>query len=376
MKHQFRIAIPLLIVAAIVASPTDAGSAERTGRISGVVRDADTGQPVPYANAVVVQGPRVSMTSLDGTFVIEDVKPGKVTFRAEAPRYTPMTLNDVAVFADSVTIVDVSILRAWPVPKILIERNEGPAADAARADPTRPFEVDVPRGWFASAANYSVMHYRDVIAVVNNRSRELRVTDKRVANGWVNDLDSVAEQLEPGTIYVDLAHFEGPGGSARYGPGREESFAQERASFLKEPTPKHSNAELDGYALTFFKWGSRWDVQVYCRKPYSNRDRDRAFQMLRGMRFLERPIVNSAQAVGRAVDFLPAEARIPMGADVDCAIDGWLAYGGQNGKHVTRIDKTDEGFEVTFVLLEEDPTKKGNGEWRYLVRWDGSVEGR
>jgi hypothetical protein len=220
------------------------------------------------------------------------------------------------------------------------------------------------------------MHYRDVIAVVNNRSKQLRVTDKRVANGWINTMESVAEQLEPGTIYIDFAHFEGPGGFARYGPGREDSFTRELASFLKQPTPMHSNAELDAYALTFCKWGSRWDVQVYCRKPYSKKDREHAFQMLSGMRFLERPIVNSAQAVGRAVDFLPAEARIPMSDNVDCASDGWSAYGGQNGRHVTRIDKTDEGFEVTFVLLEVDSTKKQHGEWRYLVRWNGSVEGR
>jgi hypothetical protein len=250
------------------------------------------------------------MTSSNGDFLIDEVVIGNVTLKAMMMGYTTTIVDSVSVLADTVTTVEISLMRMWPPgwrPRDVVS----PAGDAFAADPRRPFEVDIPREWFAAAANFWVMHYRDVFAVVNNRSSKLRVTDKRVPNGWVNNLESVAEQLEPGTVYVDFACFEGPGGSACYGPGREDSFSREIALFLDDRKPENSTSDLDAYVLEFYKWGSRWDVRVYCRKPYSNTDRDRAFKMLRGLRFFELPIVNKAQAVGAAIKHLPPRSANP-----------------------------------------------------------------
>jgi hypothetical protein len=43
---------------------------------------------------------------------------------------------------------------------------------------------------------------------------------------------------------------------------------------------------------------------------------------------------------------------------------------------MTRIDKTDDGFEVKFILFEDGHGQRPKGEWRYLVRWDGFVDPR
>ena len=57
------------------------------------------------------------------------------------------------------------------------------------------------------------MHYRDVFLCINSKGdRDLRVTDKRHRSGSSYNPDAVAEQLKPGTIYMDFAYFEGPGG--------------------------------------------------------------------------------------------------------------------------------------------------------------------
>lgn len=347
------------------------------GTVRGFVRDADTDAPVPYVGAHVVQGPRFAMTDSDGTFVIDGVEPGTVKFMASMPRYNTAVLDSVVVAADSVTYLDVRIMRIWPAPNVPGEPIAGPAADAARADPSRPFTVDLPRGWFAKAANYSVMHYRDVFAVVNNRSPALRVTDKTLPNGRTHSTDTVADQLEPGTCYIDFATFEGPGRSARYRPGREDSFDRALAAFLKNRKPERSTSLLDEYVLRFIKWGSQWDVRVYCRKPYTRQERDLALDVLRSIRFFERPIVNGAQAVGLAIQFLPPEAQIPKDSDDLCAAgEAWLANGGQYGNRTTRITKSDEGFEVTFVFHEDGVGGSQDRRWEYLVRWDGEVEPR
>ncbi len=366
---------PALLAAAVALTPETPASP--TGTIQGIVRDADTHAPVPYVNARVLQGPRLAMTDSDGAFLIEGIESGKVKFMASMPGYHTAVLDSVVVAADSVTNLDVRIMRIWPAPNYPGEQIAGPAADAARADPFRPFTVDLPRGWFANAANYSVMHYRDVFAIVNNRSRALRVTDKALPNGWEHSMDAVAEQLEPGTCYIDFAFFEGPARSARYRPGREDSFDQALTAFLKNRKPERSTSLLDEYVLNFIKWGSQWDVRVYCRKPYTRQERDLAFDVLRSFRFFERPIVNSAQAVGLAIQFLPPEAQIPNDSDDLCGVgEAWLANGGQSGNRSTRISKTEEGFEVKFVLHRNSHGQGQAGQWQYLIRWDGAVEPR
>ncbi len=370
-----------------------------TGDIRGTVRFQD-GSPLPFASVVILGTSMATITHQDGSFEFDGVLVGLVRLRITAAGWRGEKYHMVNVIAGTTTRADVQLtghdlvregivpgpessvpvaraaLPIWPAPNIPGESPAGPAADAARADPLRPFTVDVPGGWFAEAADYSVMHYRDVFAIVNNRSPDLRITDKALPNGVANGLDTVAEQLEPGTVYIDFAFFEGPDRSARYRPGREDSFDRELAAFLKNPEA-HSTSALDEYRLSFIKWGSQWDVRIYCRKPYTRQDRDLAFDVLRSIRFFERPIVNSAQAVGLAIQFLPPEAQIPKDSDDSCgAGEAWLANGGLQGNRSTRVTKTEEGFEVTFVLHEDNHGEGQPGEWHYLVRWDGSVEPR
>ncbi len=366
------ISVAAFLLPSLVASPA------RTGSIRGIIRDVETRAAIPYAHTVVVEIPRATLVGPDGGFLIEDLPPGTFTLRASYQSCWESGVETVVVAADSVTVVELFLMRKWPYYAVG-ERVEGPS-QARMADPLRPFTVDVPRGWFAKAANFSVMHYRDVFAVVNNLSDSVRVTDKKIPNGWTNSLETVAEQLPPGTVYVDFAHFEGPGRSAAYGPGREDSFEKELASFLRNPSTKSTPA-LDTYELDFMKWGSHWDVRVYCRKPYNVEDREHAFKMLASLRFFERPVVNFAQAVGVAMKHLPAFAQ-PVDTRADssdaCCFggDAWLANGGRYGHRETRIEKTDDGFEVVFVLYEDGNGEKRKGEWHYLVRWDGTVNSR
>ncbi|MGA9117598.1 MAG: TonB-dependent receptor [Bacteroidota bacterium] len=80
-----------------------------TGKITGTVRDAQTGEPIVGAS-IVIEGTRTgAATDVDGYYVILNVPPGRHTLAGSAVGYTRKTMRDVSVSVDLTTRADFSL---------------------------------------------------------------------------------------------------------------------------------------------------------------------------------------------------------------------------------------------------------------------------
>ena len=83
--------------------------AQTTGKISGVVKDADTNEPLIAAN-VIVQGTAFgAATDLDGSYYIINIKPGTYTLVVDMIGYKQLRLENVRVSVNRTTTIDANL---------------------------------------------------------------------------------------------------------------------------------------------------------------------------------------------------------------------------------------------------------------------------
>ncbi|MBN1996785.1 TonB-dependent receptor, partial [candidate division KSB1 bacterium] len=79
--------------------------AQTTGKITGRVQDAKTGDALPGANVFIEGTTRGAATNNQGEFFILNVSPGKYALRVQMMGYNPVKLNDVLVSVNRTTNV-------------------------------------------------------------------------------------------------------------------------------------------------------------------------------------------------------------------------------------------------------------------------------
>ncbi len=80
-----------------------------TGKIAGVIRDKDTGEPLPGV-AVVIQGTTMGAAANEkGEYFILNVPPGVYELRATLIGYAPMDVENVSVSLDLTTTIDFEL---------------------------------------------------------------------------------------------------------------------------------------------------------------------------------------------------------------------------------------------------------------------------
>ncbi len=77
-----------------------------TGKITGFVRDKDTGEPLPGANVIIEGTTMGAATGLDGRFIILNVPPGIYTLKAMMIGYQSMRVKNVRVNIDQTSTVN------------------------------------------------------------------------------------------------------------------------------------------------------------------------------------------------------------------------------------------------------------------------------
>lgn len=80
-----------------------------TGKISGVVKDKQTGAPLPGASVVIEGTTMGAATDLSGDYFIINVPPGKYRVKAMMMGYTAVAYNEVQIIVDLTTKVDFEL---------------------------------------------------------------------------------------------------------------------------------------------------------------------------------------------------------------------------------------------------------------------------
>ncbi len=80
-----------------------------TGKISGRVVEAGTGQPLPGVNVVIVGTTRGATTDNDGYYYILNVPPGTYALQASFIGFTPVTVENVKVVQDKTTTINFEL---------------------------------------------------------------------------------------------------------------------------------------------------------------------------------------------------------------------------------------------------------------------------
>lgn len=80
-----------------------------TGKITGTVKDAQSGNPLPGVN-VLLEGTQIgAATDIDGNFTILNVPPGRYTLLARMIGYTEIRVTDVRIHVDLTTKVPIEL---------------------------------------------------------------------------------------------------------------------------------------------------------------------------------------------------------------------------------------------------------------------------
>ena len=103
MTHRY------LLVLLLAAGLFGVARAGNTGKIAGVIKDAQTGETLVGVNVVVEGSTMGAATNIDGQYYILNLPPGKYVLSASAVGYNKQTVSNVAVSIDLTTTIDFAI---------------------------------------------------------------------------------------------------------------------------------------------------------------------------------------------------------------------------------------------------------------------------
>jgi hypothetical protein len=232
---------------------------------------------------------------------------------------------------------------------------------ATFTDTNRHFHFQYPATWGINTEVVPVMHYR-VIFVSLNSAERLTVRDLQVAtNMWEYGPAETIKQLPPGTVYMDIGCWEGPGPLPRFGPGIQDMEAADLSALLKKS--KEETGDKDKQLITrrieFSKWGRRWSILVYMHAPVGEDRRQLMEQILKSFRFDGVPAGDEIWAIGEARKKLPPEA------DPDK-----FTHEGGSSVYYDQTKKDGSNVIVAFTKQFGDKSKK---TWCFRVTETGTV---
>ena len=100
--RNFRIVL-FVVVGLFFVHTSNAGV---TGKISGRIVDAGTGEPLPGANVTIEELKLGASTDLNGYYYIINIPPGYHDVTVSFLGYRPMTMTDIFVMVDNTSNVD------------------------------------------------------------------------------------------------------------------------------------------------------------------------------------------------------------------------------------------------------------------------------
>ncbi len=121
------------------------------GKLTGVVTDASSGDPLPGVNVAITELGSGAATDPDGVYVILNVPPGTYALRASMIGYADMTVTDVRVKIDQTTTIDFEMQEATIMGEEVIVTAERPDVELdLTASKVTISGVDLQNSWVRS----------------------------------------------------------------------------------------------------------------------------------------------------------------------------------------------------------------------------------
>ena len=113
MRKSNLLTRPLSVLGLIVAFASQAGlaSAHTGGNVSGIVRDATTGEPLAGVSLRITSGSQseTAITDGQGHFVVFTLQPGEYTVTADKPGYGPQAVFGYIVDSEETGLCDFKL---------------------------------------------------------------------------------------------------------------------------------------------------------------------------------------------------------------------------------------------------------------------------
>ena len=104
----------------------------QTGTLKGVITDAMSGEPIPFANIIIERNGNQSAgttTDFDGNYTIKPVEPGNYTIKATFVGYGTVEVTGVVVSANKITFQDVKLQEGIAIGEVKIIAYKKPLLD-------------------------------------------------------------------------------------------------------------------------------------------------------------------------------------------------------------------------------------------------------
>ena len=104
----------------------------QSGSLKGVITDAMSGEPVPFANIVIEKNGNQlggTTTDFDGNYTIKPVEPGTYTIKATFVGYGTVEVTGVIVSANKITFQDVKLQQGIAIGEVKVIAYKKPLLD-------------------------------------------------------------------------------------------------------------------------------------------------------------------------------------------------------------------------------------------------------
>ena len=120
----------IYLIAALVF--TSSLAMAQTGTLKGVITDAMSGDPIPFANIIIEKNGNQSggtTTDFDGNYTIKPVEPGNYTIKATFVGYGTVEVTGVVVSANKITFQDVKLQEGIAIGEVKVIAYKKPLLD-------------------------------------------------------------------------------------------------------------------------------------------------------------------------------------------------------------------------------------------------------
>ncbi|MEW6750289.1 MAG: TonB-dependent receptor [Candidatus Latescibacterota bacterium] len=137
MTYGSRVLRMSTVLAAVLVISASAVWGAVAGKLAGVVKDAQTGDPLPNANIVLVDSKLGTVSDEKGRFFVLNVPPGTYSVRVTYIGYTAYQLEEVRISADLTTNLDVKMVPSDIQVEEVVIKAERPIIDQTATNAVR-----------------------------------------------------------------------------------------------------------------------------------------------------------------------------------------------------------------------------------------------